>query len=44
MNITFHFQMWPIFAYSLSKATMDHFTKMLALELAEKGVRVTSVK
>ncbi|KAJ0174699.1 hypothetical protein K1T71_009807 [Dendrolimus kikuchii] len=32
-----------IFAYSTSKAALDHFTRCIALELASKGVRVNSV-
>lgn len=31
------------FAYSTSKAGLDHFTRCVALELAPKGVRVNSV-
>jgi NAD(P)-dependent dehydrogenase (short-subunit alcohol dehydrogenase family) len=33
---------WAMF-YSLTKATLDHFTKCLALDLGPKGVRVNSV-
>ncbi|XP_063621739.1 3-oxoacyl-[acyl-carrier-protein] reductase FabG-like [Cydia splendana] len=29
--------------YSMSKAALDHFTKLIALELAPKGVRVNTV-
>ncbi|GBP80614.1 Oxidoreductase UcpA [Eumeta japonica] len=29
--------------YSMSKAALDHFTKLIALELAPKGVRVNAV-
>ncbi|KAJ0174698.1 hypothetical protein K1T71_009806 [Dendrolimus kikuchii] len=32
-----------LFAYSTSKAALDHFTRCIALELASKGVRVNSV-
>lgn len=32
-----------ILAYCISKATLDQFTKCLALELAPKGIRVNSV-
>nr|AAF70499.1 3-dehydroecdysone 3alpha-reductase [Spodoptera littoralis] len=32
-----------IMSYSVSKAAMDHFTKLAALELAPSGVRVNSV-
>lgn len=31
------------FAYACSKAGLDHFTRCLAIELAEKGVRVNSI-
>lgn len=31
------------FAYAMSKAGLDHFTRCLAIELAEKGVRVNSI-
>lgn len=31
------------FAYSVSKAALDHFTRCIALELAPKGIRVNSV-
>lgn len=31
------------FAYSMSKAGLDHFTRTLAIELAEHGVRVNSI-
>jgi NAD(P)-dependent dehydrogenase (short-subunit alcohol dehydrogenase family) len=30
--------------YILTKATLNHFTKCLALELGPKGVRVNSIK
>jgi NAD(P)-dependent dehydrogenase (short-subunit alcohol dehydrogenase family) len=33
---------WAFF-YALTKATMNHFTKCLALELGPKGVRVNSI-
>jgi NAD(P)-dependent dehydrogenase (short-subunit alcohol dehydrogenase family) len=33
-----------ILAYGVSKAALDQFTKSIALELADKGVRVNSVK
>ena len=44
-NSSFHgtCSMPGIMAYSISKAALDQFTKCLALELADKQVRVNSV-
>lgn len=46
VNVTSAFALRPIpnyIAYSASKVAMDHSTKCIALELAEKGVRCNSV-
>lgn len=44
MQVFQFFQFAGVLAYNISKAALDQMTRCVALELAQQGVRVNSVK